>query len=100
MFLSEHRRCYKEIISFCNELVYHGRLNPRRPDEFENDRFLGPNCPAMGSFHVSHQNSEVDGESRICIQETESFAKGFLYKEILSNFFKLSLNSLGVKKTL
>lgn len=29
----------------------------------------------MGSFHVSHQNSEVDGESRICMQEAEAIAK-------------------------
>lgn len=90
MFLSEHRRCYKEIISFCNELVYHGRLNPRRPDEFENDRFLGPNCPVMGSFHVSHQNSEVDGESRICMQEAEAIAKWIdqNYEEIRNTYSK------------
>ncbi len=30
MFLSEHRRCYNEIIEYCNELAYKGRLEPKR----------------------------------------------------------------------
>ncbi len=30
LFLQEHRRCYPEIISYCNELAYRGRLIPMR----------------------------------------------------------------------
>lgn len=30
MFLREHRRCYDEIISFCNDLCYQGLLIPKR----------------------------------------------------------------------
>lgn len=30
MFLREHRRCFNEIISFCNELCYQGALLPMR----------------------------------------------------------------------
>jgi len=28
MFLTEHRRCYDEIIEYCNKLAYHGLLQP------------------------------------------------------------------------
>ncbi|WP_223066302.1 AAA domain-containing protein [Paenibacillus caui] len=31
MFLSEHRRCVPEIIQYCNELAYKGKLQPLRP---------------------------------------------------------------------
>ncbi len=31
LFLSEHRRCDPEIISYCNELAYQGALIPLRP---------------------------------------------------------------------
>lgn len=30
LFLSEHRRCYDEIIEYCNALVYRGNLEPMR----------------------------------------------------------------------
>ncbi|MEC1155762.1 AAA domain-containing protein [Cytobacillus horneckiae] len=30
LFLSEHRRCYDEIIEYCNKLVYNGHLEPKR----------------------------------------------------------------------
>ncbi|MBB6446738.1 AAA domain-containing protein [Bacillus benzoevorans] len=30
LFLSEHRRCYDEIIEYCNQLVYQGNLEPMR----------------------------------------------------------------------
>jgi hypothetical protein len=33
MFLSEHRRCVPEIISYCNQLAYHDRLISRRDAE-------------------------------------------------------------------
>jgi hypothetical protein len=46
LFLSEHRRCVPEIIRFCNELVYQGRLQPLRPAA--TDRIL----PALGWAHI------------------------------------------------
>lgn len=33
MFLSEHRRCFNDIIAYCNELAYKGRLQPKRKNE-------------------------------------------------------------------
>lgn len=77
LFLSEHRRCYKEIIDFCNDLIYEGRLNPVRPDVFDLDKAkkLGKDCPAMGHLHVEHQKSEPKEGSRQCVQEAEAIAQ-------------------------
>lgn len=30
MMLTEHRRCFDEIIEYCNRLAYHGRLEPKK----------------------------------------------------------------------
>jgi hypothetical protein len=57
LFLSEHRRCVPEVIRFCNELVYQGRLRPLRPSS--PDRIL----PALGWAHVTSP-AATDGGSR------------------------------------
>lgn len=30
MYLYEHRRCFNNIIGYCNSLCYHGKLQPKR----------------------------------------------------------------------
>lgn len=57
LFLSEHRRCVPEVIRFCNELVYEGRLRPLRPAM--EDRVL----PALGWAHITSP-ATADGGSR------------------------------------
>lgn len=57
LFLSEHRRCVPEVIRFCNELVYQGRLHPLRPAMTE--RVL----PALGWAHIASP-AVADGGSR------------------------------------
>ncbi len=47
MFLSEHRRCWPEIIDMCNALVYGGRLQPRREDDGK--RAV---VPSVGFIHI------------------------------------------------
>lgn len=47
MFLSEHRRCWPEIIDMCNALVYGGRLLPCREDKGE--RAV---VPSVGFVHI------------------------------------------------
>ena len=48
IFLSEHRRCRSEIVAYCNELIYAGRLEPlRRMKPGEN-----PPLPPMAWAHV------------------------------------------------
>jgi superfamily I DNA and/or RNA helicase len=58
MFLSEHRRCVPEIIGYCNDLAYHGRLEPKRPSE------PGYPLPRMGYVHVQGQSQRVGGSRR------------------------------------
>ena len=58
MFLSEHRRCVPEIIGYCNDLAYHGRLEPKRPSE------PGYPLPRMGYAHVQGQSQRVGGSRR------------------------------------
>lgn len=47
MFLSEHRRCWPEIIDMCNALVYGGRLQPCREDDGK--RAV---VPSVGFVHI------------------------------------------------
>lgn len=46
MWLVEHRRCVPEIISYCNELAYHGRLEAKRPS------LPSYPLPHMGYAHI------------------------------------------------
>lgn len=36
LYLTEHRRCFDNIISYCNDLVYQGMLEPQRGNNKEN----------------------------------------------------------------
>lgn len=59
MMLVEHRRCYDEIIAYCNDLAYHGLLKPLRG----NHKKDGP-LPPLGIYHVDG-NSSTDSGSRM-----------------------------------
>jgi hypothetical protein len=67
LFLSEHRRCVPEVIRFCNELVYQGRLHPLRPSQA--DRIL----PPLGWAHIASPAS-ADGGSRSNAGEARAIA--------------------------
>ena len=68
LFLSEHRRCWKEIISICNDLAYHGLLNPVRT---EGKRKL---LPSVGYVHIPGRDEYV-GKSRMNVTEASAIAK-------------------------
>ncbi len=69
MFLSEHRRCLPEIIAYCNELVYEGRIIPKTISE--ND----PEFPAMGYAHIPGESKQKNGQSRYNEIEATTIAK-------------------------
>ena len=48
MFLFEHRRCYDEIINYCDELCYSKKLIPMRGSPKSNN-----GLPTMGYLHVN-----------------------------------------------
>lgn len=59
LFLYEHRRCYNDIIAFCNELCYKGVLRPMRGIAKEN-YFL----PAMGYLNIEGKCIDVLGSKQ------------------------------------
>lgn len=66
MFLNEHRRCYDEIVAYCNELCYRGRLRPMRGHRQRNTDGL----PSMGYLHVPGL-CQRHGSSRRNLHEAE-----------------------------
>ncbi len=58
MFLAEHRRCVPEIIGYCNELAYNGRLRPMRPSIKEHP------WPHLGYVHVKGQATTEQGSRK------------------------------------
>jgi hypothetical protein len=67
LYLFEHRRCYDEIISFCNALCYKGALRPARgPVEKEAMR-------PLGYLHIDGITQSVGG-SRFNSLEAETIA--------------------------
>lgn len=74
MFLSEHRRCYNEIIAYCNALVYHGNLEPLRGAGQNDQKY--PLCwlPFFGCKLVATDQSEKLNGSRYNVQEAKAIA--------------------------
>lgn len=69
IFLSEHRRCRAEIIRYCNDLVYRGRLRPMRPEPAR-----PPPLPPLGWAHVQGVCERRAGSQRNH-QEAEAVAR-------------------------
>lgn len=69
LYLTEHRRCRPSIVAYCNELVYRGRLEPRRPERAGLD-----GLPALGFVGVAGR-SAVDRGSRMNDAEARAVAE-------------------------
>jgi RecA/RadA recombinase len=91
MFLAEHRRCVPEIIGYCNELAYGGRLKVKRPS-IENYPW-----PHMGYLHVKGK-SELSGGSRKNVREALAIVAWIAEnKERLEGRYQTTLdNILGI----
>ncbi len=68
MYLYEHRRCYDNIIGYCNTLCYHGKLLPKRGREESNL------MPAMGYLHIDGKGELASSGSRYNLLEAETIA--------------------------
>lgn len=75
LFLSEHRRCYNEIIEYCNELVYKGRLKPCRGEGKKDSQYPISKYPHMGYYNIDVANSVKKGTSRVNEKEAVEIAK-------------------------
>jgi len=87
LFLSEHRRCYDEIISYCNELVYKGNLQPMRGNGKNDENLAIKYWPQMGFKQIDTDSSTRKGSSRLNWLEAEQIA------EWLKNNFNSIVNA-------
>jgi hypothetical protein len=71
MMLYEHRRCFDEIVGYCNDLCYAGKLKPLR-----GSKALAATdpLPAMGYLHIDGRCETLPGGSRRNIAEAEAIA--------------------------
>ncbi|MBD2814670.1 DNA helicase [Xenorhabdus sp. Flor] len=69
MYLYEHRRCIDNIINYCNNLCYHGKLIPKRGPATSDNLF-----PAMGYLHVDGKGVITNSGSRNNRLEAETIA--------------------------
>lgn len=82
MFLREHRRCVKDIISYCNDLAYNGFLEPLAK-EFEENTYI---LPHMGYAHIEGTHSNSNGNSNVYeAEKIISWVKE--NKEILEDYY-------------
>lgn len=88
MYLREHRRCFDEIIMFCNDLCYQGVLLPMR-GKASNDALY----PAFGYLHIDGKAEQQAGGSRFNSLEADMIAN-WLEK----NREKIELKYGGKKK--
>lgn len=70
MYLYEHHRCYDEIIEFCNQLCYGGKLILRRGSAMSKRKL-----PTMGHLHIDGMCQKASGGSRYNVAEAETIAK-------------------------
>jgi superfamily I DNA and/or RNA helicase len=89
MMLIEHRRCFDEIIEYCNRLAYHGRLEPKKGSA------KGLPFAAM-QFHAVDGISTIrGGTSRANPEEASTIGRW-----ILTNQQQLLDHYQGVEKAL
>lgn len=96
MFLAEHRRCLPDIIGYCNDLAYKGRLIPKR-ELTENEMEKGFCFPAMGYRHIESQSEKVGG-SRNNLSEAETIVQWILnnQKRIVEHYGEDLVKILGI----
>ncbi|MBO9745969.1 AAA family ATPase [Xanthomonas phaseoli pv. dieffenbachiae] len=74
MFLYEHRRCFDEIIGYCNALCYRGKLLPRGGPKAQAPADKQDGLPAMGYLHIDGICQKSGGGSRRNMHEAETIA--------------------------
>jgi len=89
MYLYEHRRCFDNIIGYCNTLSYHGKLQPKR-GEGKTTIF-----PAMGYLHIDGRGMKSNGGSRYNAFEAETIAAWLAaHKEDIERYYDKPLHKL------
>lgn len=90
MFLYEHRRCFDEIIAYCNTLCYKGNLQPKRGKKLQTD-----SLPPMGYWHIAGHCQKTNGGSRHNQEEAETIAQWLAaQRATLESFYDLPLHQI------
>lgn len=74
MFLYEHRRCFNEIIHYCNALCYRDKLIPKRGTKTQAPADKQDGLPAMGYLHIDGICQKSGAGSRRNLHEAETIA--------------------------
>lgn len=106
LFLNEHYRCVDGIISFCNSLIYNGRLTPCRGLKSNLSQVLTErNVSPFLFYPVSGSQDRRAGSSRLNEQEADAIVKWImlnrtelerLYYDTENNRAKNIVDILGV----
>ncbi|MEE9430064.1 MAG: AAA domain-containing protein, partial [Melioribacteraceae bacterium] len=91
MFLKEHRRCYNEIIEYCNQLAYNGLLEPKRGNP------TNPLYRPMQFIHVQG-DSQIENSSRKNINEARAIVNWIIdNKEKIKSYYQQLENTQAEK---
>ncbi|MBE9465424.1 DEAD/DEAH box helicase [Dyadobacter subterraneus] len=91
VILVEHRRCYDEIINYCNVLAYSGQLKPLKGKAKKTNPF-----PPMYCIHVNG-NSTVTNSSRTNLYEVEAIVNWLLVnREQIEMFYGKTEDVVGI----
>ncbi|MDR0580353.1 MAG: AAA family ATPase [Campylobacteraceae bacterium] len=91
LFLVEHRRCYDEIINYCNVLAYNGQLKPLRGTA--NNLLF----PPMYCIHVDANSMKTNSGSRYNKNEVNAIVNWLKEnKEQIKNRYEKVEESIGI----
>lgn len=92
VFLSEHRRCYDEIISYCNTLAYDGKLIPLRGKAKDDLLF-----PPMYCIHTEGGSEKDESGSRFNLNEVKAITDWLKEnKQKIEDMYKTIEESVGI----
>lgn len=82
LFLTEHRRCYDEIIGYCNQLAYRGALIPKRgksPQKL---------FPPFGYYYIPGKSQSSGGSRQNMVEAQEIGAWLNTHRAQIEDFYK------------
>lgn len=89
--LTEHRRCVPSIINYCNDLVYGGILEPKRPESASK---VNGYLPSMGWAHIAGESTS-EGGSRNNLSEADAITDWVLRNKSQLESHYPELDGLG-----
>jgi hypothetical protein len=78
LYLLEHRRCYDDIIEYCNQLCYRGYLQAMRGEKDSTDQ---TSLPAMMTVHIEGACKTPSSGSKVNELEAEAVANWIAQNE-------------------